>query len=94
MKRPSLETVSLFLNVLLLFTLLVRKGQRWLVDKFQVEMEAPSWATFAGNMQASADYGNGVRRFYRPTLELLESSPILVSRTMMSILPSIVTTRL
>ncbi len=67
MKRPSLKSVSLILNALLLFALLAREGQHMLL-RFQTETEAPSWATYAGAMQAVADYGNGVRRFYRPTL--------------------------
>ena len=67
MERPSLKTVSLALNMLLLAALLAREGQHLLL-RFQMETEAPSWAKYAGAMQAVADYGNGVRRLYRPAL--------------------------
>ena len=64
MKRTRvILTLSLLLNVVLLGALAYREIQRlaW-------EFEAPSWARFAGSMQAHADFGNGVRRIYRPTL--------------------------
>lgn len=62
---PSIRTCSLVLNALLLIFLLFREGQHWLI-RFQSETEAPGWARYAGAMQAIADYGNGVRRLYRP----------------------------
>jgi hypothetical protein len=66
-KRPSLKTASLILNGILLLALAAREGQHMLL-RFQMETEAPHWAKYAGAMQAIADFGNGVRRFYRPTL--------------------------
>jgi hypothetical protein len=36
------------------------------IQRFMWESEVPGWAKYAGAMQAVADYGNGVRRFYRP----------------------------
>lgn len=38
------------------------------IVRVQSEMEVQNWARFAGGMQAVADYGNGVRRIYRPVL--------------------------
>jgi hypothetical protein len=65
-KRPSIKTISLLANVILLVALFTREAENRL-GRFQMEHEAPSWAGYAGAMQAIADYGNGVRRFYRPT---------------------------
>lgn len=59
-------TLSLLLNAILLVTLAYRETN-FRIQRFLWESEAPSWAKYAGGMQAVADYGNGVRRFYRPT---------------------------
>ena len=67
MKRPSIKTISLLTNVVLLYVIFVRESQNRLA-RFYMEQESPSWAAYAGAMQAIADFGNGVRRFYRPTL--------------------------
>ncbi|HYV39987.1 MAG TPA: hypothetical protein VE988_30155 [Gemmataceae bacterium] len=53
-------TVSLLANVALIAVFAFRESQRFLW-----ESEAPRWAKYAGAMQAHADFGNGVRRFYR-----------------------------
>ena len=62
-RRRLILAVSMLLNVVLLGALAYREVQfaiqRW---------EAQAWARYAGSMQAHADFGNGVRRFYHPTL--------------------------
>jgi hypothetical protein len=60
-------TLSLLLNAVLLGVLAYREVN-FRIQRFLWESEAPGWAKYAGAMQAVADYGNGVRRFYRPTL--------------------------
>jgi len=60
-------TLSLVLNVVLLAALTYREVN-FRIQRFSRESDARGWARFAGSMQAHADYGNGVRRIYRPTL--------------------------
>jgi hypothetical protein len=60
-------TLSLLLNAVLLGVLAYREVN-FRIQRFLWESEAPGWAKYAGAMQAVADYGNGLRRFYRPTL--------------------------
>jgi hypothetical protein len=43
-------------------------GFELLMEHFYVETQVTSMSRYAGKLQASADFGNGVRRFYRPTL--------------------------
>jgi hypothetical protein len=54
----------LFVNVVLLFALAAEHA-RLHFERISWEMEAPSWATYAGTMQCISDEGYGVRRFYR-----------------------------
>ena len=68
MKRTRvILALSLLLNAILLGTLTYRE-MSFRIQRSLWESEAPNWAKYAGGMQAVADYGNGVRRFYRPTL--------------------------
>jgi hypothetical protein len=60
-------TLSVLLNVVLLAILAYREVN-YRIQRFLWESGAPSWARYAGSMQAHADFGNGVRRIYRPTL--------------------------
>jgi len=54
---------SFAINLALLAALAFLGFRIWLSNS---EMDA--WARYAGKMQAHADFGNGVRRFYRPTV--------------------------
>jgi hypothetical protein len=68
LKRTRLIlTLSLLLNAILLGVLACREVNLR-IQRLLQESDAPGWAKYAGAMQAVADYGNGVRRFYRPTL--------------------------
>jgi hypothetical protein len=58
--------VSLLLNA----GLLLAGGVGYAAYRFEKiwwETEAPPWAGYAGSMQAGADFGNDVRRYYRLT---------------------------
>jgi len=57
---------SLLLNAALLSTLAYLEAQHR-VQRALRDLVAGSWARYAGAMQAHADFGNGVRRLYRPT---------------------------
>ena len=63
--------IILWLSMLLNAVLLAVLAGREISFRHQASLwdaQAPAWARYAGTMQAIADYGNGVRRIYRPTL--------------------------
>lgn len=65
--RRFILTLSLLLNLVLLAVLGYREVNSH-IQRLLWETDVPSWARYAGAMQAIADFGNGVRRIYRPTL--------------------------
>lgn len=64
--RRRILALSLLMNAALVIAFAAREVHHR-VQRFLWESDAPSWAGYAGSMQAHADFGNGVRRFYRPT---------------------------
>jgi hypothetical protein len=59
-------TVSILINCLLALAVSLL-GFELLMEHLYVELQVTSMSRYAGALQASADFGNGVRRFYRPT---------------------------
>lgn len=66
--RRRILALSLLMNAALVIAFASREVH-YRIQRFVWESGAPSWAGYAGSMQAHADFGNGVRRFYRPTPE-------------------------